>query len=158
LASQNVKPQLSDQFSLGYFRNLDDNNYEFSAEIYYKNLQDVVDFKDHANLLGNSDFEQELRFGKGQAYGLELMLKKNSGKLTGWVSYTFGLVGNRQIIQADGEVQKRTEFLPLQCLRTEKSVDDNLPSRQKSAGHHLRRKNVYVYIHPFNHMEFHFLN
>lgn len=87
-ASQNVKPQLSDQFSLGYFRNFAENNYEFSAEIYYKILQDVVDFKDHANLLGNVDLEQELRFGKGKAYGLELMLKKNSGKLTGWVSYT----------------------------------------------------------------------
>ncbi|KAA6301679.1 MAG: hypothetical protein EZS26_002144 [Candidatus Ordinivivax streblomastigis] len=100
-ASQNVKPQLSDQFSLGYFRNLDDNNYEFSAEIYYKNLQDVVDFKDHANLLENSDFEQELRFGKGQAYGLELMLKKNSGKLTGWVSYTFAKA-RRQVDEING--------------------------------------------------------
>ncbi|KAA6340797.1 TonB-dependent receptor SusC [termite gut metagenome] len=87
-ASQNVKPQLSDQFSLGYFRNFAENSYEFSAEAYYKNLQDVVDFKDHANLLGNADLEQELRFGKGRAYGLELMLKKNSDKLTGWVSYT----------------------------------------------------------------------
>lgn len=87
-ASQNVKPQLSDQFSLGYFRNFAQNSYEFSAEAYYKNLQDVVDFKDHANLLGNADLEQELRFGKGRAYGLELMLRKNSGKLTGWVSYT----------------------------------------------------------------------
>ncbi|KAA6306128.1 TonB-dependent receptor SusC, partial [termite gut metagenome] len=69
-ASQNVKPQLSDQFSLGYFRNFAENSYEFSAEAYYKNLQDVVDFKDHANLLGNADLEQELRFGKGRAYGL----------------------------------------------------------------------------------------
>ncbi|MDR0815388.1 MAG: TonB-dependent receptor [Bacteroidales bacterium] len=88
-ATQNVKPQLSDQFSLGYFRNFADNKYEFSAEAYYKILQDVVDFKDHANLLGNVDFEQELRFGKGKTYGLELMLKKNTGKLMGWISYTF---------------------------------------------------------------------
>jgi hypothetical protein len=88
-ATQNVKPQLSDQFSLGYFRNFADNKYEFSAEAYYKNLLDVVDFKDHANLLGNADFERELRFGRGRTYGLELMLKKNSGKLTGWISYTF---------------------------------------------------------------------
>ncbi|MDR1406791.1 MAG: TonB-dependent receptor [Tannerella sp.] len=88
-ATQNVKPQLSDQFSLGYFHNFADNKYEFSAEAYYKNMQDVVDFKDHADLWGNADFEQELRFGRGRACGFELMLRKNSGKLTGWVSYTF---------------------------------------------------------------------
>jgi outer membrane receptor for ferrienterochelin and colicin len=88
-ASPNVKPQLSDQFSVGYFRNFAEDAYEFSAEIYYKNLRDVVDFKDHAELLGNKNLEQELRFGKGRAYGLELMLRKNTGKLTGWVSYTY---------------------------------------------------------------------
>jgi hypothetical protein len=87
-ASQNVKPQLSDQFAIGYFRNLADNEYEASAELYYKDMRDVVDFKDHAALLGNEDIEHELRFGKGYSYGLELMLRKNSGRLNGWVSYT----------------------------------------------------------------------
>ncbi|MDH6305037.1 hypothetical protein M2459_001774 [Parabacteroides sp. PF5-5] len=87
-ASQNVKPQLCDQFALGYFRNFANNEYEASAEIYYKNMKDVVDFKDHAELMGNEDLEHELRFGKGYAYGLELMLRKNSGRINGWVSYT----------------------------------------------------------------------
>jgi hypothetical protein len=108
-ATQNVKPQLSDQFSLGYFRNFADNQYEFSAEAYYKNLQDVVDFKDHANLLGNSSLEQELRFGRGRAYGLELMLKKNSGKLTGWVSYTFSKA-KRQIDEINGGEWYRSPY------------------------------------------------
>ena len=88
-ASPNVKPQLSDQLSLGYFRNLAEDMYELSAELYYKQLADVVDFKEHANLLGNENLERELRFGRGRAYGLELMLRKNAGRLTGWVSYTF---------------------------------------------------------------------
>ena len=87
-ASPNVKPQLSDQFSVGYFHNFAEDAYEFSAEVYYKSLKDVIDFKDHAKLLGNNNLEQELRFGKGRAYGLELMLRKNTGKLTGWVGYT----------------------------------------------------------------------
>lgn len=86
-ASQNVKPQLSDQFAVGYFRNLMQNEYEFSAEVYYKKMKDVVDFKDHAELIANKDLEQELRFGKGYSYGLELMLRKNTGPFTGWVSY-----------------------------------------------------------------------
>jgi hypothetical protein len=108
-ASQNVKPQLSDQFSLGYFRNFADNSYEFSAEAYYKLLQDVVDFKDHANLMGNADLEQELRFGRGRAYGLELMLKKNSGKLTGWVSYTIAKA-RRQVDEINGGAWYRSPY------------------------------------------------
>lgn len=87
--SQNVKPQLCDQFALGYFRNFADNMFEASAEIYYKNMKNVIDFKDHAELIGNADLEQELRFGKGYSYGLEVMVRKNQGPLSGWVSYTY---------------------------------------------------------------------
>jgi len=88
-ASANVKPQLCDQFAAGYFRNFASDNYEFSAEVYYKNLKHVVDFKDHAQLFLNDSIEQQLRFGRGYSYGLELMLRKTVGKLNGWVSYTF---------------------------------------------------------------------
>ncbi len=88
-ASQNVKPQLCDQYAVGYFRNFANDDYETSIEFYYKNMKDVVDFKDHAQLYGNTNLEQELRFGKGKAYGVELMVRKNTGKLNGWVSYTF---------------------------------------------------------------------
>jgi hypothetical protein len=87
-ASPNVKPQLCDQFAAGYFRNFADDEYEASAEVYYKNMQHVVDFKDHASLLINENMEQELRFGKGYSYGLELMLRKTRGPLSGWISYT----------------------------------------------------------------------
>ena len=87
-ASANVKPQKCDQFAIGYFRNFASDNYEFSAEVYYKNLKDVVDFRDHAQLMMNDSIEQELRFGRGYSYGLELMLRKTVGAVTGWVSYT----------------------------------------------------------------------
>lgn len=87
-ASQNIKPQLCDQFALGYFRNFDNNEYEASAEVYYKDMRNVIDFKDHAKLMGNQELEQEVRFGKGYSYGLEMMVRKNRGPLTGWVSYT----------------------------------------------------------------------
>lgn len=96
-ASEHVKPQLCDQLALGYFRNFADNAYEFSGEIYYKNMKNVVDFKDHANLMINEELEQELRFGKGYAYGLELMLRKTAGPLNGWISYT--LSGSRRRIE-----------------------------------------------------------
>lgn len=87
-SSNNVKPQQSDQFSLGYFRNFTDNMFEFSVEGYYKRMHNQIDFKDNAKFDRNDDVESELRFGKGRAYGIEFMLKKNIGKLTGWLSYT----------------------------------------------------------------------
>jgi len=88
-ATANVKPQLCDQFALGYFRNFSSNMYEASGEIYYKSLRNVIDFRDHAQLLLNQYIEGELRFGTGYSYGVETMLRKNEGKLTGWVSYTY---------------------------------------------------------------------
>ncbi len=87
-ASENIKPQIADQIALGYFKNFKDNTYELSAEVYYKYMQNQIDFKDNANLILNEHLENEVLSGDGQAYGLELMLKKTQGKLTGWVSYT----------------------------------------------------------------------
>ncbi|MBK6963449.1 MAG: TonB-dependent receptor [Bacteroidales bacterium] len=87
-SSPNVKPQKADQFAIGYFKNLKDNSIETSVEVYYKNMWDIIDFKDNAELLLNAELEGELRTGRGHAYGLELMARKNSGKLNGWISYT----------------------------------------------------------------------
>lgn len=87
-SSNNVKPEISDQESLGYYRNINHNQYEFSAEIYYKFLQNQIDYKNGAVLVANENVESQLLFGKGRAYGLELYAKKNYGKLTGWISYT----------------------------------------------------------------------
>ncbi|MDR1984366.1 MAG: TonB-dependent receptor [Prevotellaceae bacterium] len=87
-ASPNVKPQSADIFSVGYFRNFKNNLYETSVEIYYKDMKNVIDFAEHARLLMNQQLEGEIRTGKGRAYGIELSLKKNTGKLTGFINYT----------------------------------------------------------------------
>jgi hypothetical protein len=83
-----VKPELADQISLGYFQNFNENKYEFSVETYYKTMQNQVDYRDGANLRANDAVETELLFGKGRAYGVEFLLKKKTGKLTGWLAYT----------------------------------------------------------------------
>ncbi len=88
-SSNNVKPQISDQISLGYFRNFKENEYETSLEIYYKDLKNQIDYKNGAELVYNATVESELVFGRGWAYGAELMVKRNFGRLNGWVSYTW---------------------------------------------------------------------
>ncbi|WP_330745943.1 TonB-dependent receptor [Chryseobacterium sp. CP-77] len=89
-SSYTVKPEIADQISLGYSRNFNNNNYELNAEVYYKDMKNQIDFKNGAQIGFDTgaDVESELLFGKGRAYGLELIAKKKSGKLTGWISYT----------------------------------------------------------------------
>lgn len=87
--SNNIRPEIGDQVSGGYFRKLKDGEYEVSAETYYKWMQNQVDYRNGADILVNQYVEGELLYGKGRAYGLELMARKNSGRLTGWVGYTW---------------------------------------------------------------------
>ena len=88
MSSNNIKPEIADQVALGYFKNTENNAFEFSAEIYYKLMQNQIDYKDGAELTANADVESELLYGKGRAYGLELYGKKTKGRFTGWLSYT----------------------------------------------------------------------
>jgi len=99
-SSDNVKPQISDQWSIGYFRNIKKNMYESSVELYYKNLQNQIDYRNGADLYFNSTVEAELIFGRGWAYGAEFMIRKNEGKLTGWLGYTWSKT-MRQFDQAN---------------------------------------------------------
>ncbi len=85
----NIKPQKSDQFSLGYFSRIFSRTFDFSVEAFYKLLHNQIDYKDHANMLFNPLIEGELRFGKGRSYGIETLLRKSKGKLTGWMGYTY---------------------------------------------------------------------
>jgi TonB dependent receptor/TonB-dependent Receptor Plug Domain len=87
-ASKRIQPGRANQIAAGYFKNFKNNTYEFSAEVYYKSLSNQLEFKPGANLLLNANLENEMIFGKGKAYGLELFLNKKLGKLTGWVGYT----------------------------------------------------------------------
>lgn len=87
-STNNIKPQIGDQVALGYFKNLQNNTYELSTEIYYKKMKNLVDYIDGADLLLNEFLEGDLLEGIGRAYGLEFQAKKNKGILSGWLSYT----------------------------------------------------------------------
>lgn len=87
-SSNNIKPQISDQVTLGYFRNFKKNMFEFSVEGYYKTLQNMIDYKTGAELSFNATVEGDLVYGKGRAYGVELLIRKKKGDFTGWVGYT----------------------------------------------------------------------
>lgn len=87
-STRKVRPQIGWQYSLGYFRNFLDNSWESSVEVYYKTLENQIDFRDGAVNGLNSNIENDLVFGTGEAYGSEFFIKKRTGKLTGWVGYT----------------------------------------------------------------------
>lgn len=87
-SSNNIKPEIGDQFSFGYFKNFKENKFQFSAETYYRIMQNQLDLKDGAEIRANDKIEGEILFGDGRAYGIELFLKKKYGKLNGWVGYT----------------------------------------------------------------------
>lgn len=86
--SNNVKPEIADQIALGYFRNFNNDNYEFSTELYFKEMQNQIDYRSGTDLRGNRNVEADLLFGDGRAYGIEFFLKKRYGKLNGWLGYT----------------------------------------------------------------------
>jgi len=87
-SSPNINPQKADQFALGYFRNFFEDALETSVEAYYKDMDNQIDFRDHAQLLLNPEIEGEFRTGYAWSYGLEFLIRKQTGKFTGWVSYT----------------------------------------------------------------------
>ena len=87
-SSNNIKPQISDQIAVGVFKNFKTNIYESSVELYYKKLQNQIDYTRNADLLLNPYVEGDLLSGKGRAYGAEFFLKKNKGAFNGWISYT----------------------------------------------------------------------
>ena len=87
-SSKVVKPQTSQQVALGLFKNFKDNSYEGSIETYYKTMNNQVLFKEGAQSIQQAEIDSKLTFGKGNSYGAELFIKKNVGRLTGWISYT----------------------------------------------------------------------
>jgi hypothetical protein len=83
-----VKPQLADQFAIGYFRDIDSGTYSLESEVFYKEVQNRIDYIDGANLIANNAIEQVILNGQARAYGWELLFRKNTGRLTGWLAYT----------------------------------------------------------------------
>jgi len=89
MSNPNIKPQRADQVAAGYFRNFLDNSIEASLEVFYKKTYNAIDYKDHAVLAPQQFLEGELRIGNARSYGAEFLLRKQSGKLTGWISYAY---------------------------------------------------------------------
>jgi hypothetical protein len=88
LSDNYVKPLISDQIAIGYFKNYKNNSYETSLELYYKPYKNLIEYKNGAKIFLNNHIETDLIPAIGESYGAELYIKKNNGKLTGWVSYT----------------------------------------------------------------------
>jgi hypothetical protein len=86
--SYNIRPETADQISLGFSKTLKENTFELNTEIYYKKMQHQIDFRDGADINTVPDIESELLFGQGRAYGIELLLKKKTGRFSGWIGYT----------------------------------------------------------------------
>ncbi|HEV7350160.1 TonB-dependent receptor [Telluribacter sp.] len=98
-SSTYLRPQVANQVSIGLFKNLKNDTYETSAEVYYKKLKDAIDYRDGADIVLNPTLETAVLQGQGRAYGLEMMAKKNTGFWTGWVSYTYA----RTFLQIGGD-------------------------------------------------------
>ncbi|NJW51587.1 TonB-dependent receptor [Salinimicrobium oceani] len=99
LSNGNIEPQKGSQYSLGLYKNFDNDLYEMSIETYFKKVRNMLDFKVGAQLFLNEAVETEVLQGEGKAYGVEILLKKSRGALNGWVGYSY----NRSLIRLDGE-------------------------------------------------------
>ncbi len=87
-AGRYIEPATANQVAGGYFRNFNDNTWEFSAELFYKYFYDIIDYRDGAELFVNDNIETALLSGEARAYGMELLIRKQRGKLQGWIGYT----------------------------------------------------------------------
>ncbi|MBJ6118874.1 TonB-dependent receptor [Pontibacter sp. BT310] len=112
LSDSNIKPQVGDQVAIGYYRNFRANTIEFSAETYYKWMQDFLDYRSGASIIMNHHIETDVANAEGKAYGVELMVKKATGKMNGWVSYTYSRTLARVNDPNTSEVINRGEYYP----------------------------------------------
>jgi len=104
LSDPNIKPQQGQQLSFGYYQNFNSNTIETSVEVYYKEMEHFLDYKSGASLVLNKHIETEVINTRGRAYGIEFLIKKLSGKLNGWLSYTY----SRTMLKADDPLAGET--------------------------------------------------
>lgn len=112
LSDSNIRPQVGNQVALGYYQNFRANTIEFSVEGYYKTMQDFLDYKSGATLVMNHHIETDVVNAEGKAYGVELMLRKMTGKLNGWASYTYSRTLVRVNNPEAAEVINNGEYYP----------------------------------------------
>lgn len=112
LSDPNIKPQSGYQFSVGIYKNLKSNTIETSIEAYFKNIKNYPDYKSGAVLVMNHHIETEVIGTKGKAYGVELLVKKLTGKLNGWISYTWSRVFLKMDDPTAGEIINKGMYYP----------------------------------------------
>ena len=112
LANSNIKPLIANQLALGYYQNFRNNTVETSVEAYYKSLSNIIEYKDGAVLEMNPDLENELLNARGINYGIELSLKKNSGKIDGWISYTYSRSLRKVTDYTQGKIISNNRYFP----------------------------------------------
>jgi outer membrane receptor protein involved in Fe transport len=112
LSGLHIAPQDAQQFSLGFYKNLDNDNIELSLEGYYKKSNNLLDYKVGADLVLNKNTETQLLQGEGKAYGIELLLKKNAGKLNGWLGYTYSRTFIKLDTQFNEEKVNNGDYFP----------------------------------------------
>jgi CarboxypepD_reg-like domain/TonB-dependent Receptor Plug Domain len=112
LSDGNIKPQTGQQFSIGFYKNFNSNNIETSLEFYYKEFKNIIDYKSGASLLLNHHIETDIINSKGKAYGAEFLVKKLTGKLNGWLSYTYSRTLLKQDDAFAGESINNGEYYP----------------------------------------------
>ena len=112
LSDPNIKPQTGDQISFGIYKNMKSNTIETSLELYYKNMDNYLDFKSGAKLVMNHHIETDVLGTQGKAYGVELLVKKTAGKLNGWISYTWSRVLLRMNDPTAGEIINKGQYYP----------------------------------------------
>ena len=112
LSDPNIKPQYGDQISLGLYRNFKANTIEASVEVYYKRMKDFLDYKSGAELVLNHHIETDVINTKGKAYGVELLIKKLTGKLNGWISYTYSRTLLKMDDPTSGELINKGNYYP----------------------------------------------
>lgn len=122
IASNNLKPLIADQGAIGYFRNFKENTYETSVEVYYKYMQNQLDYVDNAELFINDYVEGQLIQGLGRAYGTEVYIKKSKGKLGGWVSYTLSKT-ERLVRGISNDDWFKSRYDRTHCLNTNLNYD-----------------------------------
>ncbi len=112
LSDNNIKPQKGDQMAIGYYLNSADNRIETSIEAYYKRIDDYLDYKSGAQLMMNHHIETDVINTKARAYGVEMLIKKNTGKLNGWISYAYSKAEQRTVGGAPQDRINRGAFYP----------------------------------------------
>jgi len=112
LSDPSIRPQSGNQVSLGLYKNLKSNTIEVSLEVYYKKMTDYLDYKSGANLVLNHNIETDVIATKGKAYGVEFLIKKLTGNLNGWISYTWSRVLLKQSDPTAGELINKGDFYP----------------------------------------------